>query len=78
MKSTLLLPALLAGLALSACNCDEPIAEGEGEGEGILDDAILVVSEPLSDLADDWIEIPESTAITIADGAIERRPLEIG
>jgi hypothetical protein len=38
--SLILLPALLSGLALSGCSCDEPIAEGEGEGEVDLDDAV--------------------------------------
>lgn len=34
----------------------------------------IVVSEPLVDLAGAWREIPESTAIEVADGLIEERP----
>jgi glutamine amidotransferase len=34
----------------------------------------IVVSEPLVDLSGAWREIPESTAIEVADGATERRP----
>lgn len=34
----------------------------------------IVVSEPLADLPGAWREIPESTALEVADGAIEERP----
>jgi glutamine amidotransferase len=34
----------------------------------------IVVSEPLSDLAGAWLEVPESTALVITDGAVEQRP----
>lgn len=40
------------------------------------DDARAVVSEPLDDTSDAWIEIPESSALIIAEGAIEARPFE--
>jgi predicted glutamine amidotransferase len=36
----------------------------------------VVVSEPLSDLAGAWIEIPESTALGIAGGNVEQSPFE--
>jgi glutamine amidotransferase len=32
-----------------------------------------VVSEPLSDLAGAWLEVPESTALVVADGDLEQR-----
>jgi predicted glutamine amidotransferase len=34
----------------------------------------VVVSEPLADLAGAWLEVPESTALVVADGAVEQRP----
>jgi hypothetical protein len=34
----------------------------------------VIVSEPLSDLAGAWIEIPESTGLMVPDGAYERVP----
>jgi predicted glutamine amidotransferase len=36
----------------------------------------VVVSEPLADLAGAWLEIPESTALVIADGQPEQQPFE--
>jgi glutamine amidotransferase len=36
----------------------------------------LVVSEPLVDLPGAWHEVPESTALLISDGSLERRPFE--
>jgi len=36
----------------------------------------VVVSEPLVDLAGAWLEIPESTALVIADGQPEQQPFE--
>jgi predicted glutamine amidotransferase len=34
----------------------------------------VVVSEPLGDLAGAWLEVPESTALEVADGALQQRP----
>jgi predicted glutamine amidotransferase len=34
----------------------------------------VVVSEPLADLAGAWREVPESTALIVADGAVEQLP----
>jgi predicted glutamine amidotransferase len=39
-------------------------------------DARAVVSEPLSELSDVWIEIPESTVLVVDGGQIESRPFE--
>jgi glutamine amidotransferase len=36
----------------------------------------VVVSEPLADLAGAWLEIPESTALVIADGQLQQAPFE--
>jgi predicted glutamine amidotransferase len=36
----------------------------------------VVVSEPLADLPGAWIEVPESTALLLADGEVETRPFE--
>jgi predicted glutamine amidotransferase len=36
----------------------------------------VVVSEPLADLTGAWQEVPESTALVIADGAVEQRPFQ--
>ena len=36
----------------------------------------VVVSEPLADLSGAWHEVPESTALIIADGQLEQRPFE--
>lgn len=38
------------------------------------DEDRAVVSEPLSDLPGVWLEVPESTALVIEDGADEQRP----
>jgi glutamine amidotransferase len=34
----------------------------------------IIVSEPLADLAGAWHEVPESTALVVADGELEQRP----
>lgn len=36
--------------------------------------ARLVVSEPVADLSGAWLEVPESTALLLEDGAVEPRP----
>jgi predicted glutamine amidotransferase len=36
----------------------------------------VVVSEPLADLTGAWLEVPESTALVVADGAMEQRPFQ--
>jgi predicted glutamine amidotransferase len=36
----------------------------------------VVVSEPLADLAGAWLEIPESTALVIADGQLQQHPFQ--
>lgn len=33
-----------------------------------------IVSEPLTDLSDQWEKIPEGSVVTVSDGKIERRP----
>lgn len=38
------------------------------------DDAIVVVSEPLNDVADYWEEIPESSVIVVEGSEVSRRP----
>jgi predicted glutamine amidotransferase len=37
-------------------------------------DARAVVSEPLSDIKEAWLEVPESTALIVAKGEVETRP----
>jgi glutamine amidotransferase len=37
-------------------------------------DARAIVSEPLDDLADEWIEVPEATFVTISRGKIASEP----
>ena len=37
----------------------------------------VVVSEPLGDLAGAWLEVPESTALVIADGDVQQRPFAV-
>ena len=34
----------------------------------------VVVSEPLGDLSGAWLEVPESTALVIADGGLQQQP----
>ena len=34
----------------------------------------VVVSEPFGDLAGAWLEVPESTALVVADGQVEQQP----
>ncbi len=36
----------------------------------------IVVSEPVSDLAGAWLEVPESTALVVAGGAVEQVPFQ--
>ena len=36
----------------------------------------VVVSEPFVDLPGAWHEVPESTALLVSDGSLERRPFE--
>ena len=36
----------------------------------------VVVSEPLADLSGAWLEVPESTALVVANGAVEQRPFQ--
>jgi len=38
------------------------------------DDAVAVVSEPLSDLPDMWDAVPEATFLTVTGGEVEQRP----
>jgi predicted glutamine amidotransferase len=38
----------------------------------------VVVSEPLGDLPGAWKEVPESTALIVADGGLEQRPFQPG
>jgi predicted glutamine amidotransferase len=40
------------------------------------EDDRVVVSEPLSDLAGAWREVPESTALIVSDGAVEQRDFQ--
>jgi predicted glutamine amidotransferase len=40
------------------------------------EDARLIVSEPLVDLPGAWNEVPESTALLVSEGSLERRPFE--
>ena len=39
--------------------------------EDFSDDARVVVSEPLSDLAEAWVPVPESSFLTVRSGAVE-------
>ena len=41
------------------------------EFERFSSDARAVVSEPLTDLSDYWVEIPDSSAVVIRDGEID-------
>jgi hypothetical protein len=36
----------------------------------------VVVSEPLVDLAGAWIEVPESTALSLEGGVVRQQPFE--
>jgi glutamine amidotransferase len=38
----------------------------------------VVVSEPLGDLAGAWLEVPESTAVLVADGRYDQQPFQPG
>jgi glutamine amidotransferase len=38
------------------------------------DDARAVVSEPLADVADAWVQIPQSTAVVVREGEVTCRP----
>jgi len=40
------------------------------------DDAVVVVSEPLNDVADYWEEIPESTVVVIEGNEVSTRPFK--
>lgn len=40
-------------------------------------DARAVVSEPLTDVAAEWVEVPESTALIVSGGNIEKIPLSV-
>ena len=40
--------------------------------------AVAVVSEPLDDMQDHWVEVSESTVLLVEDGAIETRPFVPG
>ena len=44
--------------------------------ESFPDNARAVVSEPLNEVSDAWIAIPESTVLVVADGEIESMPFE--
>ena len=46
----------------------------DGSYEVLPDGAVVVVSEPLDELADHWEEVPESTAIVVEDGKVTSRP----
>ncbi len=41
---------------------------------GFSDDARAIVSEPLTELADPWEEIPESVCVAVSNGDVERTP----
>jgi hypothetical protein len=36
----------------------------------------VVVSEPLADLSGAWLEVPESTALVVANGVVEQGPFQ--
>jgi glutamine amidotransferase len=44
--------------------------------EVLPDNARAVVSEPLNEMSDAWIAIPESTVLVVTDGEIESMPFE--
>jgi predicted glutamine amidotransferase len=46
----------------------------DGSYEVLPDGAVVVVSEPLDELADHWEEVPESTVIVVEDGKVTSRP----
>jgi len=46
----------------------------DGSYEVLPDGAVVVVSEPLDELAEHWEEVPESTAIVVEDGKVTTRP----
>ena len=54
--------------ALKRLHPENPRLQELSEGDRV------VVSEPLSDLAGAWLEVPESTALTISGGDLEQVP----
>ena len=46
----------------------------DGSYEILPDGAVVIVSEPLDELADHWEEVPESTAIVVEEGKVTSRP----
>jgi glutamine amidotransferase len=40
------------------------------------EDSRVIVSEPISDLPGDWLEVPESTAVLVQRGSVEQLPFE--
>ena len=44
--------------------------------ERLSDDARAIVSEPLSEMTDQWVRIPESTALVVETGQIETQAFE--
>jgi glutamine amidotransferase len=52
----------------------EALHELEPATRRFSDDARVVVSEPLTDLSDYWVQIPESTAVLVEGGDVEMVP----
>ena len=77
---------VLAGLCFAGTNSATPDAQRlndllvrtAGQTAGFLDefsdDARLIVSEPLGDVAGVWNEVPESTCVIVSAGGAELRP----
>jgi glutamine amidotransferase len=40
------------------------------------EDSRVIVSEPISDLPGDWLEVSESTAVVVQPGSVEQLPFE--
>ncbi|MGB6366411.1 MAG: class II glutamine amidotransferase, partial [Thermoanaerobaculia bacterium] len=51
----------------------ESLHEINPQFEGLSSDARAVVSEPLNDLSEYWHSVPESTALIIEQGEVEKR-----
>lgn len=52
----------------------EALHELDPSTQRFSDDARVIVSEPLTDLSDYWVQIPESTAVLVENGDVEMMP----
>jgi len=56
----------------------EAVRQLEGDYEGFPPDGLIIVSEPLDELKENWVEMPESTLLIAEAGRITTQPFEPG